>query len=76
MAKVIDNSKDRDIYGVIEVGTYFIYQSQLFVRINEYETEKDVFNFNDNITFRWCDKFDPNAIVQIIPPKKITIKIS
>lgn len=75
MAKVVDNAKDRDIYGVIEVGTYFIYQSQLFVRINEQETEKDVFNLNDDTVFRWCDKFDPNAIVQIIPSKKITIQI-
>jgi len=75
MAKVNCNADDMEMFGILEVGTYFVYQNQLFVLISEYETEKDVFNFNEDNTFCWCDRFDTNAIVKVISPDKITINI-
>ena len=75
MAKVEYNADDMEIFGILEVNTYFIYQDQFFVRVSEYETKNNVFNFNENSIFRWDDKYDNNAMVKIISPDRITIQI-
>lgn len=74
MANVIYNSNvEGKAFCVLAEGTYFNYQGNLFILVDE--CSGHVFSFNDDNVFCWYDDFDSQAIVQPISSDRITVRI-
>lgn len=74
MAKVIYTPENvKPAFCDLSEGTYFDYEGSLYLFVDE---DRDlVFDFEEEISFRWTDEYDLDAKVQPIASDRVTIKV-
>lgn len=74
MAKVIYTPDDvGTVFDDIGEGTYFDYTGTLYLLVDE--DRGLVFDFEDEVSFKWTDEYDLDTRVQPIASDRITIKV-
>ena len=74
MAKVIFNLNNTDkAFDELADGEYFEYDGSLYLLTDGYRGI--VFDFEDELSFKWCDEFDADTQVRPISSDRITIKV-